>query len=112
MKYMKKVQNEKTRQTEYSLSPSKRALISSIVLGFVVGVVSHLNIGCATDRIITLRPPPCPIWTEDAVLELELLFELQAAGEIDIADLEYTLGEQQRHCEALDVYINWEFVIE
>jgi len=112
MKFMKKAQRKKLWQTEFSHSPSKRALILSIVLGFAVGVVSYLNIGCVTDRILTLRPPPCPIWTEDAISDLEFLFEMQAAGELDIADLEHTLGEQQRHCEALDVYIGWEFIAE
>ncbi|NRA11447.1 MAG: hypothetical protein HRT57_05795 [Crocinitomicaceae bacterium] len=50
-------------------------------------------------------PPACPKWTEDAILDLELLLVLQNAGEIDIIDLEYQLGSQQRHCEALDAFL-------
>ena len=34
-----------------------------------------------------------------------MLLDLQTIGEIDIIDLEYQLGEQQRHCEALDAYL-------
>ena len=30
---------------------------------------------------------------------------MQAAGEIDITSLEYQLGEDQRHCEALDAFL-------
>jgi hypothetical protein len=61
--------------------------------------------GCATSGVSNLEPPACPRWNEDAILELEMLLELQNAGEIDIVDLEYQLGEQQRHCEALDAYL-------
>tara|TARA_Y100001951_G_C11127669_1_gene176435 strand:+ start:364 stop:537 length:174 start_codon:yes stop_codon:yes gene_type:complete len=50
-------------------------------------------------------PPACPIWSEDAVLDLEMLLELQKAGEVDIVDLEYQLGEQHRQCEALDAFL-------
>ena len=58
-------------------------------------------------------PPACPIWSEDAVLDLEMLLELQKAGVFDIVDLEYQLGSQQRHCEALDAFLKdegWGFI--
>ena len=50
-------------------------------------------------------PPACPKWTEDAIFDLELLLELQNSGVIDIADLGYQLGENLRHCEALDAFL-------
>lgn len=51
-------------------------------------------------------PPPCPAWSEEAIVELELLYSLYEAGEIDMESLDYQLGENQRHCEALDKYLN------
>tara|TARA_Y100000996_G_scaffold380470_1_gene334386 strand:+ start:2513 stop:2662 length:150 start_codon:yes stop_codon:yes gene_type:complete len=45
------------------------------------------------------------MWSEDAIVDLEVLLEMQAVGEVDIVDLEYQLGENQRHCEALDAFL-------
>jgi len=50
-------------------------------------------------------PPACPVWSEEAISELEFLYVLQELGEIDMESLYYQLGENQRHCEALDVYL-------
>ena len=61
--------------------------------------------GCAISGVSSFEPPACPKWHENAIFDLEMLLELQNAGEIDIVDLEYQLGEQQRHCEALDAYL-------
>jgi hypothetical protein len=37
-----------------------------------------------------------------------MLLELQEAGELDIISLEFQLGENQRHCEALDAFLGEE----
>ena len=74
---------------------------------FVIVATQLLNgAGCAISGVSNLEPPACPRWNNDAIIDLEMLMELQNAGEIDIVDLEYHLGEQQRHCEALDAYLN------
>ena len=52
-----------------------------------------------------LKPSPCPIWSEEAIVDLEMLIYMQEVGELDIVDLEYQLGTNQRHCEALDAYL-------
>lgn len=73
---------------------------------FVIVAIQLLSgAGCATSGVSNLEPPACPRWNNDAIIDLEMLLELQNAGEIDIVDLEYQLGEQQRHCEALDAYL-------
>ena len=38
-------------------------------------------------------------------MDLEMLLYLQEGGEIDIIHLEYQLGTNQRHCEALDGFL-------
>lgn len=60
---------------------------------------------CTTTGAPVLNPPTCPGWTEDAVLDLEMLLHMQETGEIDIVDSSYQLGENQRHCEALDAFL-------
>jgi len=45
------------------------------------------------------------VWQGDAVGDLEMLLYMQETGDIEIVDLEYQLGEQQRHCEALDAFL-------
>tara|TARA_X000001382_G_C3082425_1_gene150953 strand:- start:220 stop:390 length:171 start_codon:yes stop_codon:yes gene_type:complete len=52
-----------------------------------------------------LKPPPCPQWSEYAIDDLVMLLEMQEAGKLDIVSLEYQLGENQRHCEALDAFL-------
>ena len=71
-----------------------------------VSVASLLTtISCATTGTPVLKPPPCPQWSEYAVDDLVMLLTLQEAGELDIVSLEYQLGENQRHCEALDAFL-------
>ena len=104
MKYMKKMQNEKNGPMKCYYGPLKR--VKLLLTVFVIVATQPLSgAGCATSGVSNLEPPACPKWTEDAILDLELLLELQNAGEINIVDLEYQLGEQQRHCEALDAYL-------
>ena len=55
-----------------------------------------------------LKPPACPLWSDEAIDDLEMLLALQEAGELDIESLEYQLGENQRHCEALDAFLEEE----
>ena len=71
----------------------------------VFGIVLMVSSACCTTGTPVLKPSACPQWSEYAIVELELLLELQKAGEIDIASLEYQLGENQRHCEALDAFL-------
>jgi len=52
-----------------------------------------------------LKPPACPLWSDYALDDLEMILSLQEAGELDIESLEYQLGENQRHCEALDAFL-------
>jgi len=51
------------------------------------------------------KPPACPLWSDDAIDDLDMLLSLNQAGELDIVSLEYQLGENFRHCEALDTYL-------
>jgi hypothetical protein len=37
-----------------------------------------------------------------------MLLTLQEVGDIDIVSLEYQLGENNRHCEALDAFLEEE----
>ena len=74
------------------------------MIAFAIVVTIPIS-GCITIGVSVLEPPVCPKWAEDAILDLEKLLELQHAGEIDIVDLEYHLGLQQRHCEALDAFL-------
>ena len=72
---------------------------------FVIVVTLMVLSGCAATGAAVLRPSPCPQWTESAIIDLEMLLELQDAGEIDIVDLEYQLATNLRHCEALDAFL-------
>ena len=38
-------------------------------------------------------------------MDLDMLIEMQEAGVIDIIDLEYQMGLQKRHCNALKCYL-------
>jgi hypothetical protein len=60
---------------------------------------------CCTTSAPVLLPPPCPIWSNDAIDDLALLIHMQELGEIDIVALEYQLGENERHCRALDAFL-------
>ena len=71
----------------------------------VFGIVLMGSSACCTTGTPVLKPAACPQWSEYAIVELELLLKLQKAGEIDIESLEYQLGENQRHCEALDAFL-------
>jgi len=46
------------------------------------------------------------VWSEEAINELVALLELQSEGEIDMTSLEWQLGENLRHCEALDAFLD------
>ena len=74
------------------------------MIAFVIVATIPIS-GCITVGVSVLEPPVCPKWAEDAILDLEKLLELQHIGEIDTVDLEIQLGLQQRHCEALDVFL-------
>ena len=64
-------------------------------------------------------PPPCPIWDEKAIQQLDKLMKskyqlvwLKGLTEYDstwetlnISNLKRTLGEKDRHCIALDDWI-------
>lgn len=50
-------------------------------------------------------PPRCPVWTEGAIDDLIVILELQQEGRINVKHLEAIIGEQQRHCLALDAYL-------
>ena len=52
-----------------------------------------------------MKPPPCPQWQADAIGDLEMLLYMHEVGDIDIVDLEHQLGENQRHCKALDAFL-------
>ena len=70
-----------------------------------VSVLSLSLLGSSCKTIPVVTPPACPVWSEEAISELEFLYVLQELGEIDMESLYYQLGENQRHCEALDVYL-------
>ena len=55
-----------------------------------------------------LKPPACPLWSDEAIDDLDMILTLQEDGQIDIVSLEYQLGENQRHCEALDAFLEEE----
>ncbi len=63
-------------------------------LSLCLAVVLCLS-ACATVRVG--KPPPCPQWDEAALLELERLIDSES-----YPALEYALGRQELHCEALD----------
>jgi len=104
MQYTKKMQNEKNGPMKLCHGPLKRVRILLTV--FVIVATQLLSgAGCAISGVSNLEPPACPRWNENAILDLEMLLELQMAGDINIVDLEFQLGEQQRQCEALDAYL-------
>lgn len=70
-----------------------------------------LSSGCKINEIYYL-PSPCPEWHEEAILDFAMLIEMQKAGEIDIEDLEYMIGVQQRYCEAVKCSINDTYCIQ
>ena len=74
-------------------------------MGFVSVVVLAQTTSCCTTGAPVLKPPPCPQWQPDAIGDLEMLLYMQEVGDIEIVDLEYQLGENQRHCIALDAFL-------
>ena len=98
---------QKERQSPMQLCRSQLKRVSRSLTVFVSGV-SLLTISCATTGAPVLKPPPCPQWSEYAIDDLVMLLEMQEAGELDIVSLEYQLGENQRHCEALDAFLEEE----
>ena len=85
---------------------SRRARILPAVC--VSALSLSLLTSCVTSGAPVLKPPACPLWSDYAIDELEMLLALQEAGDIDIESLEYQLGENQRHCEALDAFLEEE----
>jgi len=77
-------------------------------LVFVIGLSATTLSGCCTTKVPVLKPPPCPEWSDNASVDLEMLIQMQEVGEIDIVDLEYQLGQNHRHCEALDGFLTTE----
>ena len=72
---------------------------------FVIAASLLMISGCCTTGTPVLKPSPCPQWSDYAIDDLEMLLTLQEAGDIDIVSLEYQLGENHRHCEALDAFL-------
>ena len=101
MSHMKRMQSE--RQSLMQLCRSRLKRVRLLLTVFVSAVIL-LTISCAT-RAPVLKPSPCPQWSEYAIDDLVMLLELQEAGRLDIVSLEYQLGENQRHCEALDAFL-------
>ena len=107
MRYMMKNQNERQGSVESWRNQSKKgrhSLLASVVLVAILGVAPS---GCCTPckTASGFSPDPCPGWHEDAVMDLDMLIEMQEAGVIDIIDLEYQMGLQKRHCNALNCYL-------
>ena len=73
------------------------------MIAFAIVVTIPIS-GCVTG-VPVLKPPACPKWSGDAILDLEKLLFLQEVGEIEIVDLEYHLGLQEKQCEALDAFL-------
>ena len=105
MLHTKRMQNERQNLMRSCQRQLKRV---SLLLIVCVGAISLTTTSCATSGAAVLRPPACPQWSEDSITDLEMLLELQEAGELDIVSLEYQLGENQRHCEALDAFLEEE----
>ena len=107
MLHMKKMQNEKQSRIRFWRSLSRKARTLPIVCVSALSL-SLLTISCATSGAPVLKPPACPLWSDDAIDDLDMLLTLQEAGDIDIVSLEYQLGENNRHCEALDAFLEEE----
>ena len=99
--HMKKMQRGKQGLIRLWKNQSKK--VKHLLIAFVIVATIPIS-GCVTGVPI-LKPPACPMWSEDAIIDLEKLIALQHIGELDIVDLEYHLGLQQRHCEALDAFL-------
>ena len=106
MLHMKRTQNEKQSLTRLWRSLSRRARILPAVC--VSALSLSLLTSCVTSGAPVLKPPACPLWSDYAIDDLEMLLALQEAGDVDIESLEYQLGENQRHCEALDAFLEEE----
>ena len=102
MLHTKKTQSEKQSRIKSWKNLSRKVRVLPIVF---VSAISLSLISCATTGAPVLKPPACPLWSDYAIDDLEMLLALQQAGEIDIESLEYQLGENQRHCEALDAFL-------
>ena len=103
MLHTKKTQSEKQSQIKSwkSLSRKVRVLLTVCVSALSLSLLTS----CVTSGAPVLKPPACPLWSDYAIDDLEMLLALQEAGDIDIESLEYQLGENQRHCEALDAFL-------
>ena len=71
-----------------------------------VAFVSGLMINCEHTGATVLKPPSCPKWSDAAIDELERLIEMRKRNIISIENLERAIGEQHRHCVALDEYLD------
>ena len=103
MLHMKRTQSEKQSRIKSwkNLSRKVRVLLTVCVSALSLSLLTS----CVTSGAPVLKPPACPLWSDYAIDDLEMLLALQEAGDIDIESLEYQLGENQRHCEALDAFL-------
>ena len=103
MQHMKKTQSEKQSRIKSwkNLSRKVRVLLTVCVSALSLSLLTS----CVTSGAPVLKPPACPLWSDYAIDDLEMLLALQEAGDLDIESLEYQLGENQRHCEALDAFL-------
>ena len=104
MTHTKRMQSERQSLIKFWKSLLRKVRNLPIVC---VGALSLslLTISCITSGAPVLKPPACPLWSDYAIDDLEMLLALQEAGYIDIVSLEYQLGENNRHCEALDAFL-------
>jgi len=77
-------------QREWLRSDPRRSLGGALCL---IAFVAAL--GCRTPTRVG-KPPPCPAYSEAAIIEMAHLIE---SG--DYPALEYQLGRQEIHCEAI-----------
>ena len=103
MLHTKKTQSEKQSRIKSwkNLSRKVRVLLTVCVSALSLSLLTS----CVTSGAPVLKPPACPLWSDYAIDDLEMLLALQEAGDLDIESLEYQLGENQRHCEALDAFL-------
>ena len=102
MSHMKKMQSEKQNLIKFWKNLSRKVRVLPIVC---VSALSLSQVSCVTSGAPVLKPPACPLWSDYALDDLEMILSLQEAGDLDIESLEYQLGENQRHCEALDAFL-------
>ena len=96
MSGMKKMLGERQRQVRFLHNLLKRAAILLLVCVIVLA-----GCACATTGVPILKPPACPVWSENAIDQ----FNAVLTSGMKVNDLEYHIAEQLRHCEALDAWL-------